>query len=56
MERQDFQKINSATTNALTEKAVMNMQRNQIARNKASIYVVFEDALLLALFPFFQRN
>jgi hypothetical protein len=41
MEKQDFQK---PTVNGLTEKAMMNMHANQIARNKASKYVRLEDS------------
>jgi hypothetical protein len=44
MEREHFQKIDQPTANALTEKAMMNMQRNQLARNKASKYVQLEDS------------
>jgi small-conductance mechanosensitive channel len=44
MEREHFQKIDLPTSNALTEKAMMNMQRNQLARNKASIYARLEDS------------
>lgn len=44
MEREIFKKIDVPTANALTEKAMTNMQKNQPARNKASKYVRLEDS------------
>lgn len=44
MEKEYFQNINQTSSSPLTEKALLNMQRNQLSRNEASRYIRLEDS------------